>query len=106
MSNYIKILYEQLNGNKDSVLYLKSYKKNLSKNELNKLKKSKYEGDNNLYNIIIKQNKNNTIENNKEEFDDDKNNSIPIVIKRIRKNKTYLVHYKDFMHRIVRFMVM
>ena len=84
MSNYIRILYEQLNGNENSVLYLKSYKKNLSKNELNKLKKSSYEGDRNLYNIIIK-NKNN---------DDSKNTDIqeeddvtPVVIKRIREER-------------------
>ena len=80
MSNYIRISYEQLNGNNDSVLYLKSYKKNLSKTELNKFKKSKYEGDNNLYNIIVKNNED--VDNN---IDED--TGIPIVIKRVREEQ-------------------
>ena len=77
-----KQLFTLLTRNRKSVLFTKTYSETISRNLLNKLKKSSYEGDKKLYELIIKS-KNSDIVNDKNESN--REITTPVVIPRIKE---------------------
>ena len=82
MSRQLSLL---LTKNKSSVLFLKPYKDKFSKNDLNKLKKSTYKGDRDLYALLTNNNTNNNSKQDENNNDDNVENRIPTVIKRVKE---------------------
>ena len=97
----IKQIYILLSKNKNSVLFLKPFKNDLSRNEMNKLKNSNYKGDRELHKMIIdNKKKNNTEIENLNEGNNNENeneNLVPIVINR-RKEP---IHISGMLKRFV-----
>lgn len=101
----VKQLYLLLSKNKLSTLFLKKYKDPLSKNELLKLKKSRYKGDQDLYRLIISTVENTRIIDNKDDDEDNNEEEIQtqVIIKRVNEPvnvtgtlKRFIAPYQSF----------
>ena len=82
MSRQLSLL---LAKNKSSVLFLKPYKDHFNKNDLNKLKKSTYKGDRDLYARLTNTDINSKSTQDENNNDEDVESRIPTVIKRVKE---------------------